>query len=79
MYELQAQLAAMRGDADAAMQAMRRAVALGWSSVWQAEHQPYFESIRTRSDFRALLDATRARNLGTAEQLRARLSAPLVH
>ncbi len=74
LFELQASLAAMRGQADAAMSALRRAVQLGWTDVWLAEHQPYFDSLRDRSDFRELLAAVRARNVGTVASLKSRLA-----
>lgn len=73
LYELQAELAAMRGQPDAAMSALRRAVELGWTDVWLAEHQPYFESLRSRADFRELLAAVSKRNTATAASLQARL------
>jgi TolB-like protein/DNA-binding winged helix-turn-helix (wHTH) protein/Tfp pilus assembly protein PilF len=73
LYELKAQLAAMRGQGDAAMAALQRAVELGWSEVWLAEHQPYFESLRARPDYHELLGAARAKNAATAAKLRTRL------
>ena len=75
LFELQAQLAAVRGDPDAAMSALRRAVQLGWCDVWLAEHQPYFDSLRNRNDFRELLATVRARNVATAASLKTRLAA----
>jgi transcriptional activator of cad operon len=75
LLELQASLDAMRGRPDAAMSALRRAVQLGWSDVWLAEHQPYFDSLRDRSDFRELLATVRAGNAGTAASLKSRLVA----
>ena len=75
LYDLQAQLAALRGQPDSAMAALRRAVALGWSDVWLAEHLPYFDSLRERSDYRDLLAAVRARNAATAASLKTRLQA----
>jgi TolB-like protein/DNA-binding winged helix-turn-helix (wHTH) protein/Tfp pilus assembly protein PilF len=77
LYDVKAQLAAMRGQPDAAMAELRRAVQLGWSEVWLAEHQPYFDSLRDRADFRELLAAARARNAATAASIRSRLVAPL--
>jgi TolB-like protein/DNA-binding winged helix-turn-helix (wHTH) protein/tetratricopeptide (TPR) repeat protein len=75
LYELQAQLAAMRSQPDTAMAALRRAVELGWTDVWLAEHQPYFDSLRARADFRELLAAVSARNATTAASLKSRLLA----
>ena len=75
LFELQAQLAAVRGQPELAMSALRRAVQLGWSDVWLAERQPYFDSLRDRADFRELLATVRARNGATAASLKTRLSA----
>jgi len=61
-YELQAQVAALRGDADAAMRALQRAADQGWRDVWLAEREPYFATLRPRADFRALLERVRADN-----------------
>jgi TolB-like protein/DNA-binding winged helix-turn-helix (wHTH) protein/Tfp pilus assembly protein PilF len=71
---LDAQVAAMRGQGDAAMHALQLAVERGWNEAWLAEHQPYFESLRSRADYQALLAAVRARNARTAAELAARLS-----
>jgi len=62
VYELQAQVAALRGDGDGAMRALQRAADQGWRGVWLAEHEPYFASLRSRADFRALLERVRANN-----------------
>jgi TolB-like protein/DNA-binding winged helix-turn-helix (wHTH) protein/Tfp pilus assembly protein PilF len=77
LYEVKAQLAAMRGQPDAAIAELRRAVQLGWGDVWLAEHQPYFETLRERDDYQALLAAARARNAATAASIRTRLVAPI--
>jgi transcriptional activator of cad operon len=66
VYELQAQVLALRGDADAAMTALTRAADLGWRRAWWAEREPYFAALRTRDDFRKLL----ARVNGSNQQLR---------
>lgn len=73
LFELKAQLAALQGRPDDAMAALRRASELGWSSVWLAEHEPYFNSMRSRKDFQELLAAARTRNASAAAQLRNRL------
>lgn len=62
VYELQAQVAALRGDADGAMRALQRAADQGWREVWLAEREPYFVALRPRADFRALLQRVRADN-----------------
>jgi len=76
LYELKAQLGAMQGRGDNAVAALRRAVDLGWSAAWLAEHEPYFDSVRSRDDFRSLLATVRARNAGTAAKLRQRTVPP---
>jgi TolB-like protein/Tfp pilus assembly protein PilF len=62
VYQLQAQVAALRGDADGAMRALQRAADQGWREVWLAEREPYFNTLRPRADFRALLQRVRADN-----------------
>jgi TolB-like protein/DNA-binding winged helix-turn-helix (wHTH) protein len=73
LFELRAQLAALRGQGDAAMSELQRAAALGWYDAWLADHQPYYSSLRGRADFERLLAAVRARNAATAASLRERL------
>jgi len=75
LYSLKAQLAAMRGQADEAMRLLQRAAALGWSDAWLAERQPFYESLRSRADFRELLAAVAARNAATAAKLGPQLRA----
>ena len=55
IYALKAEVLALRGDADGAMRALNRAATLGWRSSWWAQREPYFASLRDRSDFRALI------------------------
>jgi len=62
VYELQAEVAALRGDADGALHALQRAADQGWREVWLAEREPYFTILRPRADFRALLERVRADN-----------------
>lgn len=77
VHELRAKYLAMRGQADEAMAELRRAVEMGWSRAWEAEHEPYFDALRQREDFIALLAAVRARNAATAAKLRPRPAAEL--
>jgi TolB-like protein/DNA-binding winged helix-turn-helix (wHTH) protein/tetratricopeptide (TPR) repeat protein len=76
LYELRAQLAAVRGRGDDAMAALRQAVDLGWTSVWLAEHEPYFASLRNRQDFRELLATVRMKNARTAAKLKEQMPVP---
>jgi tetratricopeptide (TPR) repeat protein len=76
-HELEAQLAAMRGQGDVAMGAMQRAVRAGWSSIWLAEHEPYLAPLRQRADFRTLIENVGRANDAMAARLRARLIAPV--
>jgi hypothetical protein len=69
IYELQAQVAALRGDADGALRALQRAAELGWREVWLAEREPYFTILRPRADFRALLERVRADNAANIKAL----------
>jgi eukaryotic-like serine/threonine-protein kinase len=69
VYELQAKVAALRGDPEAAMRALQRAADEGWRGVWFAEHEPYLAALRTRADYRALLRRLRADNEANAKAL----------
>ena len=76
IFELKAQLLAMQGRGDEAVAALKSASEVGWTNVWQAEHEPYFASVRGREDFRTLMAAARARNASAAAQLKSRLMQP---
>ena len=54
-YELRAKVYALRGQSDDAMRDLTTAVQLGWRRSWWAAREPYFNSLRTRSDFQSLL------------------------
>ncbi|HME41191.1 MAG TPA: winged helix-turn-helix domain-containing protein [Steroidobacteraceae bacterium] len=54
-YELRAKIHALKGQSDDAMRDFGTAVRLGWRRAWWASHEPYFDSLRSRSDFQALL------------------------
>lgn len=71
-YTLRAKVLALRADADGAMLALRHAADLGWRDAMQAEHDPAFESLRARSDFRLLIERAKQQNL----RMQARASAP---
>jgi eukaryotic-like serine/threonine-protein kinase len=75
VYELQAQVAALRGDAEGAMRALERAADQGWRGVWLAEREPYFVALRPRADFRALLDRVRADNVASVKALAPQAAA----
>ena len=72
-YGLKAEYAALRGQDDEAIASLRRAVQLGWYAAWLAEHQPYFQALRSRAEYRELIAAVNARNAVTAANLRPRL------
>ena len=74
LHYLKAALAAMRGNADAAMVELNRAVQLGWRDAWLADHLPYFDPLRERADYRQLLAAVHAKNAATAAKLGAQLT-----
>jgi serine/threonine-protein kinase len=69
VYQLQAQVAALRGDAEGAMRALQRAADQGWRDVWLAEREPYLAPLRQRADFRALLERVRADNEASVRTL----------
>jgi len=59
---LRAQSLALRGQPDAAVRSLRRAVARGWRSAWTAQTDPYLSSLWAREDFNALMKEVEARN-----------------
>jgi tetratricopeptide (TPR) repeat protein len=71
-YTLRAEVLALRADADGAMLALRHAADLGWRDAMQAEHDPAFESLRTRGDYRLLVEHAKQQNL----QMQARVGTP---
>ncbi len=71
-YKLRAEVLALRADADGAMLAMRHAADLGWRDAMQAEHDPAFEALRVRGDYRALIEHAKQQNL----QMQARIGSP---
>jgi len=54
-YELRAKVYALQGHADDALRDLGRAIDLGWRRAWWAANEPYFESLKSRGDFQALL------------------------
>jgi len=66
MYELRANSAALRGDADHALESLRTAVSLGWRATWQAGLEPYFGELRREPRIAALLAEVEARNAAEA-------------
>jgi TolB-like protein/DNA-binding winged helix-turn-helix (wHTH) protein/Tfp pilus assembly protein PilF len=54
-YELRAKVYALQGRGDDALGDLGKAVNLGWRRAWWAANEPYFASLRSRSDFQALL------------------------
>jgi TolB-like protein/DNA-binding winged helix-turn-helix (wHTH) protein len=70
-YELRARTSAMQGQPDAAMRDLQRAAQLGWRRVWWAEHEPYLRSLRSRSDYRALMNQVTQSNDQLLEKLRS--------
>jgi hypothetical protein len=66
MYELRANIAALRGDTGSALDALRTAVSLGWRASWQAGHEPYFRELRRDPKIAALFAELDARNAADA-------------
>ena len=75
MYELRANMAALRGDAGSARDALRTAIGLGWRSTYEAERQPYFTDLRRVPDIAALLAEVDERNAAEARLVRSEDSA----
>jgi hypothetical protein len=71
-YRLRAELLALRGDGNGAMLALRHAADLGWREALQAEHDPAFASLRSRSDFQGLMERIDQQNL----QMQPRVGSP---
>ena len=71
VYQLQAQIAAVRGQADEAMRLLNRAADLGWGNSWRAQHEPYLAPLQARRDYQALIQRVDARNV----RLRAAVGA----
>lgn len=69
IYALKAEALSIDGKPDDAMRALNRAFDLGWRDSWQARHEPYFNGLRDRGDFRALI----ARADAADRQMRAHL------
>ncbi|HEY2677699.1 MAG TPA: winged helix-turn-helix domain-containing protein [Steroidobacteraceae bacterium] len=69
-YELRARVKALAGKSDDAMRDLSKAVKLGWRSAWWAMHEPYFSSLRQRSDFQALMTQVNQSNDGLVESLK---------
>jgi len=66
MYELRANMAALRGDAGAAREALQTAIGLGWRSSYVAEREPYFRELRRDPAIAALFAEIDARNTADA-------------
>jgi TolB-like protein/DNA-binding winged helix-turn-helix (wHTH) protein/Flp pilus assembly protein TadD len=72
-YELRAKVHALQGHGDDALRDLGKAVSLGWRRAWWAANEPYFASLRARSDFQSLLAQVSRSN----EQLTKTVSAEL--
>jgi len=59
---IRAQSLALRGQPDAAMRALQRAVARGWRNAWRAQTDPYLSALWEREDFKSLMKEVEARN-----------------
>ena len=73
---LRAESLAMRGQPNAAMQSLKRAVARGWRGAWRAQTEPYLSALWERDDFKSLMREVEARNADMrARFLRVKSSA----
>jgi tetratricopeptide (TPR) repeat protein len=55
-YELRARIHALKGEADEAIRDLDHAARSGWRGAWWALNEPYFATLRSRTDFRSLID-----------------------
>ena len=62
IHEIRAQVAALRGDPEGAMQQLTRASQLGWNNTWAADHEPLLDALHARDDYRALTKRIKAAN-----------------
>ncbi len=76
VFELRAQIAALRGRSEESVQLLQSAVDLGWREVWSAEHEPYFASVRANAGYRALIERVRAENTLESQRLPPEWVAP---
>jgi len=52
-----AEVCALKGDDDAAISALRKAVELGWDDAAALQQDPAFQQLREKDDFRKLIDS----------------------
>ncbi len=69
-YELRAKVYALEGRGDDAMRELDKAVKHGWRRAWWATHEPYLATLRSRSDFQALMSDVDQANKRLAEKLK---------
>jgi transcriptional activator of cad operon len=69
-YELRAKVYALQGKGDDAMRDLRKAETLGWRRAWWAIHEPYFATLKPRSDFQALIDEVSRSNDRLTENIK---------
>jgi tetratricopeptide (TPR) repeat protein len=70
LYALKAEVLALRGSDDSAMRALSQAVELGWRESWWAQREPYLASLRSRTDFRNLMERVDDLNRRTRDELK---------
>jgi transcriptional activator of cad operon len=62
VHELRAKLLALQSRPDDAFSALQAAVDMGWTDVWRASQEGYFEALEGRPDYRALVARVEATN-----------------
>jgi transcriptional activator of cad operon len=70
-YELRAKVYALKGQGDDAMRDLNKSAKLGWRRSWWAVHEPYFASLRQRSDFQALMAQVNLSNVQLIKKIEA--------
>lgn len=62
VYELRAGVLAMQGNPQRALEDLRHAARLGWRRTFWVQHEPQFEALWAREDFKALVAEAEAGN-----------------
>lgn len=68
IHSVRADMFALLGDQERAMQELRRAADRGWRSTWSALRDPYFAALRPRTDFQELIAHVDAMNLAERQR-----------
>jgi tetratricopeptide (TPR) repeat protein len=68
IHSVRAEALALLGDHERAISELDRAADLGWRSTWSALHDPYFEALRSRKEFRDVIARVERMNVTERER-----------